>query len=256
MAIELKKDGRIATITLNRPEALNALDPTSVDELGKVMKEFRDDDNLWVAIVTGSGERAFCAGADIATTLPKLKAERGQPWKATPTPMRGIEIWKPMVAAINGAALGGGLELALTCDIRIASEKAVFGVPEVRLGLIPGWGGTQRLPRAIGMAKAAEMLLTGKSIDAQEALRIGLINKVVPPAEVMSSAVQMANVLCEPSPLAVRAAKQAMVQGMERSLNEGLELEMLLEDNVLITEDFTEGTTAFMSKRKASFKAR
>ncbi|MBI2857591.1 MAG: enoyl-CoA hydratase/isomerase family protein [Chloroflexi bacterium] len=256
MTIELKKDGRIATITLNRPEALNALDPASVDELSKVMTEFRDDDNLWVAIVTGSGEKAFCAGADIVTTLPKLKAERGQPWKATPTPMRGIEIWKPMVAAINGAALGGGLELALTCDIRIASEKAVFGVPEVRLGLIPGWGGTQRLPRAIGMAKAAEMLLTGKSIDAQEALRIGLINKVVPPAEVMSSAVQMASVLCEPSPLAIRAAKQAMVQGIERSLNEGLELEMLLEDNVLITEDFIEGTTAFMSKRKASFKAR
>jgi len=256
MTIEYKKDGKIAIITLNRPEALNAMDPPSIDELSKVLIDFRDDENLWVGIITGAGEKAFCAGADVATTLPRMKAVRGQPWKTPPTPMRGLDLWKPLIAAVNGAALGGGLEIALACDIRIASERAIFGVPEVRLGLIPGWGGTQRLARLIPPAKAAEMLFTGRPIDAAEAYRIGLVNRVVPPAELMNAAMQMAQFVCEPAPLAVRAAKQAMLQGLDRSLADGLELEQILEDNTLITEDFEEGTSAFLSKRKPVFRAK
>jgi enoyl-CoA hydratase/carnithine racemase len=185
MSVEYKKEGKIATITLNRPEALNAINPEVIAELSRIFHDFRDDDNLHVAIITGSGERAFCAGADVGKTLPRMKKNRGQPWKFEPTPMRGMDCWKPLVAAVNGLALGGGLEIVLACDIRIASERAIFGVPEVTLGLIPGWGGTQRLPRAIPQAIAAEMLLTGKPMSAQEAYRVGLVNKVVPPAELM-----------------------------------------------------------------------
>ena len=161
-----------------------------------------------------------------------------------------------MIAAVNGAALGGGLEIALACDLRIASENATFGVPEVTLGLIPGWGGTQRLPRVIPLAKAAELLLTGRPIGAQEAYRIGLVNKVVPLAELMPTAKQMAGMLCRPAPLAVRATKQAMIQGMSLSLGDGLELEKNLNDFLVTTQDFDEGCEAFIEKRKAIFKAK
>jgi enoyl-CoA hydratase/carnithine racemase len=160
-----------------------------------------------------------------------------------------------MIAAINGAALGGGLEIALACDLRIASEKAIFGTPEVTLGLIPGWGGTQRLPRVIALAKAAELLLTGKPISAQEAYRIGLVNKVVPLSELMPTAKQMAETLCRRAPLAVRAAKQAMIQGMD-VLEDGLKLERTLNDFLVTTDDFDEGCKAFVEKRPAVFKGK
>lgn len=256
MAIEYKKEGRVATFTLNRPEALNAMDPATFKELSEALIDFRGDDELWVGIITGAGERAFCAGADIKTMLPQMQENRGQAWRMPPSIVRGLDLWKPLVAAVNGACLGGGLEIALACDIRIASEKATFGVPEVRLGLIPGWGGTQRLPRLIPWAKAAEMLFTGRPIDAQEAYRIGLVNKVVPLAELMSAAKKMAEDLCEPGPLAVRAAKQAMLQGTSVGLQEGLQIEAMLEDFCLSTEDFREGTQAFVERRKPSFKAK
>jgi len=256
MPIDYRKDGRIAVFTINRPDALNAMNPELTEQLSKAMFDFRDDDNLWVGIVTGAGDRAFCAGADVATTLPRMKANRFREGAIPPTPMRGMNLWKPLIAAVNGAALGGGLEIALACDIRIASEKAIFGLPECRLGLIPGWGGTQRLARAIPLAKACEMIFTGRTIDAAEAFRVGLVNRVVPPAELMNSAMQMANFVCEPAPLAVRAAKQAMMEGLERSLVEGLELEQILEDVVLGTEDFEEGTSAFLSKRKPAYRAK
>jgi len=256
MAVDYKKDGKVATFTLNHPESMNVLNPPTVSELSKALMDFRDDDNLWVGIITGAGSRAFCAGADIKTTLPWLKDIIGEPWQQPQTTMRGLTLWKPIIAAINGVALGGGLELALSCDMRIASEKASFGVPEVKLGLIPGWGGTQRLPRAIPAAIAAELLLTGRSIDAQEAYRIGLVNKIVPPDELMTAAMQMAQALCEAAPLAVRAAKRAMVQGTSLSLEEGLQLEATLEDFLLVTEDFEEGTKAFVEKRKPTFKAK
>lgn len=256
MAIESKKEGRIAIFTLNRPEALNAMDPKSAEELSQALTDFRGDNELWVGIITGAGKRAFCAGADIKSMLPFMKENRGEVWRMPPTIMRSLDLWKPMIAAVNGACLGGGLEIALACDLRIAAENATFGLPEVRLGLIPGWGGTQRLPRVIPWAKAAEMLLTGRPIDAREAYRIGLVNKVVPLSELMSEAKKMAEALCEPGPLAVRAAKQAMIQGTSVGLQEGLQLEAMLEDFCLSTEDFEEGTKAFVEKRKPQFKAK
>ena len=195
MCVDFIKEGKTAIITINRPEAHNAINPETYEALSKAFVEFQNDDGLWVAIVTGAGERAFCAGADIRSTLPKLKEAIGQSGTEPPIIMRGLDLWKPLVAAVNGVALGGGLELCLACDIRIASESATFGVPEVNLGLIPAWGGTQRLPRLIPWAKAAELLLTGRPIDAQEAYRIGLVNKVVPLADLMTTAKQMADML-------------------------------------------------------------
>jgi E-phenylitaconyl-CoA hydratase len=256
MSIDYKKEGKIAIFTLNRPEALNSIDPESLKELSRALTDFKTDDELMVGIITGTGDRAFSVGADIKTMLPEIKKTRGQPSAGPPTIMRGLDLWKPLVAAINGACLGGGLEIALACDLRIASENATFGLPEVTLGLIPGWGGTQRLPRVIPFAKAAELLLTGRPINAQEAYRIGLVNKVVPLPELMPLARQMAEMLCRPAPLAVRAAKQAMIQGTSLSLEGGLKLEKTLTDFLVTTEDFDEGCKAFAEKRKPVFKAK
>jgi enoyl-CoA hydratase/carnithine racemase len=256
MPVEYKKEGKIAIIMLNRPEAHNALNPETYTALSEALLDFKADESLWVGILTGAGSKAFCAGADIKEMLPRLINTDGKRWEEPPTILRGLELWKPMVAAVNGVALGGGLELCLACDIRIAAENATFAVPEVTLGLIPAWGGTQRLPRLIVGAKAAEMLFTGRPIDAQEAYRIGLINKVVPQAELMATAMQMAELLCKPGPLAVRAAKQAMIQGTSMSLSEGLKLERELSDYVTGTEDFIEGTRAFTERRKPEFKAK
>jgi enoyl-CoA hydratase len=257
VAIDYQKEGKIALFTINRPEALNSINVQAAQELHDAMVDFRDDSEVWVGIITGVGDRAFCAGADIKDMLPFLKENLPQrPWAMPDTPMRGLELWKPLIAAINGVAMGGGLEIALACDLRIASEKARFGTPEVTLGLIPGWGATQRLPRVIPMCKAAELLLLGKPIDAQEAYRIGLVNKVVAPEAVMSTAREWADIICQAGPLAVRAAKEAMVRGSSLTLEEGLRLENALEGYVMSTEDFTEGTSAFQEKRKPDFKAR
>jgi len=256
LAIDYKKEGRIAIFTINRPEAMNAMNVEAIGELHEAMVDFRDDPDLWVGIITGAGERAFSAGADIKDMLPFMKEHRDSPWAMPATPMRGLELWKPLIAAINGMALGGGLEIALACDIRIASENARFGTPEVTLGLIPGWGGTQRLPRMVPWCKAAEILLMGRPIDAQEAYRIGLVNKVVPLEQLMPTAREWAEVICQAGPLAVRAAKEAMIRGCSMSLEEGLRLENSLEVYLLGTEDFTEGTTAFVEKRKAVYKAK
>jgi enoyl-CoA hydratase/carnithine racemase len=256
MAIDYKKEGRIAIFTINRPEAMNALNVETVRELHEAMLDFRDDPELWVGIITGAGERAFCAGADIKDWLPFNKEHRYDPWSAPPSIMRGIELWKPLIAAINGLALGGGLEMALACDIRIAAENARLGTPEVTLGLIPLWGGTQRLPRMVPWCKAAEILLMGKPVDAQEAYRIGLINKVVPQAEVMATAREWAQVICQAGPLAVRAAKEAMISGYNLTLEDGLRLENSLGAYLYGTEDFTEGTKAFVEKRKPNYKAK
>lgn len=256
MAVDYKKEGRLAIITLNRPEALNSFDPDLVDETNKCLYDFNNDDDLWVAIITGTGERAFSVGADIKATLPRIQnsAHRGEmPVVAI---CEDMQIWKPIIAAVNGACLGGGFEVALACDIRIASEKATFGFPEINLGLIPGWGGTQRLPRAIPLGKAIEMLTSAVPINAQEAYRIGLVNKVVPAAELMDEARKMAEALLKPAPLAARAAKQAIMQGLNTTLLSGLELEYQLEKYVTKTQDFEEGRAAFIEKRKADFKAK
>jgi enoyl-CoA hydratase/carnithine racemase len=256
MAVNYEKSGRIAIFTINRPEAMNALNMETMRELQKVMTEFRDDPELWVGIVTGAGEKAFCGGADIKDTLPFMREHGRDPWAMPPSIMRGLEMWKPLVAAINGMALGGGLELALACDIRIAADNARLGTPEVTLGLIPGWGGTQRLPRAIPWCKAAELLLTGKLIDAEEAYRIGLVNKVVPQVEVMATAREWAEAICKAAPLAVMSAKEDMIRGSAMTLEEGLRLENSLVASVMSTEDFAEGTRAFVEKRKPGYKAK
>lgn len=257
MIIEYKKEDRLALFIINRPEVLNAINVQAARELHDALVNFRDDPEVWVGIITGAGEKAFCAGADIKDMLPFLKEILpARPWSMPATHMRGLEIWKPLIAAINGLALGGGLELALACDIRIASENARFGAPEVTRGLIPGWGGTQRLPRLIPACKAAELLFIGKLIDAQEAYRIGLVNTVVPPEAVLPTAKEWAQQICQAGPLAVRAAKQAMLRGINMTLEDGLKLENDLEGYVMGTEDFAEGIRAFAEKRKPNFKAR
>jgi E-phenylitaconyl-CoA hydratase len=250
MLVEYKKEDNFAIFTLNRPAVFNAQNIQLLKELEAALQRFRDEKEIWVGIITGAGEKAFCAGADIKETLPFLKEIRGRSWEFPKTLMKGMDIWKPLIAAINGLALGGGLEIVLACDIRIASEKAQLGLPEVRLGIIPGAGGTQRLPRMIPWCKAAEIIFTGKSIDAKEAFRIGLINEVVPPEKVLPRAKEWAARICESGPLAVRAAKEAMIRGSNMTLDEGVRLEDSLQSFLLTTKDFIEGTSAFVEKRK------
>jgi len=256
MAILYEKKSKIAYITLNRPEAFNSINPEIWTELGKALVDYRDDPDMLCAIITGSGNKAFCAGADIREMLPYIKENKSQSELWMSTIMRGLEVWKPIIAAVNGIAFGGGMELAMACDIKIASENATFGQPEIKLGLIPGWGGTQRLPRAIPVARAAEMLFTGDPIDAQEAFRLGLINRVVPLEELMPAAEKWAEKLCAIGPLALRAAKEAMIKGLDMNLADGLKLEQRLFESLLETEDFEEGTKAFVEKRKADFKGK
>ena len=256
MGFLYEKRGRIAYMTIDRPRALNAIDPQTFQEMSNALVSFRDDKEVWVAIITGSGSRAFCVGADIGEMLPVLGDIRNEWWRVPPTLFRGLELWKPTIAAINGHALGGGLELALGCDLRIASENATFGFPEVTLGIIPGWGGTQRLPRAIGRAKANEMVLMGERIDAQEAYRLGLINKVVPADQLMPAAEQWAQKLCEIPPIAVRSAKEAMTKGIDMTLEEGLRLETKLMDICTVTQDHLEAKAAFFEKRKPNIQGK
>jgi len=256
VAIEYKKEDKIAILTINRPRAFNSIDVETWQEINETMVDIRDDPEVWVGIVTGAGDKAFCAGADIKDTLPFMREHKHSQWMWPDSHMYGLDTWKPLIAAINGVALGGGLEIALACDIRIASENARLGTPEVSLGLIPAWGGTQRLPRMIPWCKAAELVLTGKPVDAQEAYRIGLVNQVVPQEELMSTALEWANKLCQVGPLAVRAAKEAMIRGSNLTLDDGLRLERALSAQVFGTEDFIEGTTAYLEKRKPDFKAK
>lgn len=256
MNIEYKKEGKIAIFTINRPEAMNAFNPDSALELSNALIDFQKNEDLWVGIMTGAGEKAFCAGADIKTMLPDSKNNKGKDYNKPRSIYRGLDLWKPVIAAVNGLCLGGGLEIALACDFRIAAEKAKFGLPEVTLGLIPGMGGTQRLPRVISFGKAAEMIYTGAIIDAQEAYRIGLVNKVVALDKLLEETKNIAETICKAGPLAVRAAKQAMYQGISLGLQEGLQLESLLVDYIFDTDDFTEGTNAFMEKRKPDFKGK
>jgi E-phenylitaconyl-CoA hydratase len=256
MELKYEKEGKVALLTLNRPEALNTLSPELFRQLHDAMEDFRADPDLWVGIITGTGEKAFCAGADIKTWLPFVKETKSKPWLFPSTTMRGMELWKPLIAAINGIAMGGGLELALACDLRIASEKARFASPEVRLGIMPRLGGTVRLPQAIPPAIAAEMMLTGKPINAQEAYRIGLVNKVVPQEQVMREAKEWADDLCKVGPLAARAIKESMIRGRGLSTEEALWLENTLALPLYETEDYVEGRAAFREKREPVFQAK
>ncbi len=253
---------RVVTITINRPEAMNAIDPETHEALVAAWTRFRDDDGAWVAILTGAGDRAFSAGADLKKMIPAaFSGGRGYDPVAHNAYglggiTRGLEIWKPMIAAINGFCLAGGLEQALACDFRIAAEHARFGLTEVRWAIMPGAGGTQRLPRVVGLTRAMEMILTAEPIDAQEALRIGLVNRVVPLPRLMEEARALAQTLCERGPLALRAAKEAVLRGLSLPLADGLRLEAFLAGTLRGTEDAAEGPRAFAEKRKPNFKAR
>ncbi|MDP7068802.1 MAG: enoyl-CoA hydratase-related protein [Acidimicrobiales bacterium] len=250
-------EDHIAYVTINRPEAYNACDQPTYDRLAEVWADFARNDDAWIAILTGAGDKAFCAGSDIK-----------QNFNSAPQPadnfapagrrdlMRGLEIWKPVIAAINGHCNGGGLEQALSCDIRIASHNAQFGLGEVLLGLLPGGGGTQRLPRTIPLGHALWMLYSGERIDAEEAHRLGLVNKVVPFEDLLPTAKAMAETLLKAGPLAVRAIKQAAIQGMSMPLEDGLRLEEHLFHLLASTEDSSEGTRAFAEKREPQWKGR
>jgi len=257
MELEYVKEGKIAIFTLNRPEALNALSPKLFQQFHNALEDFREDTDLLVGIITGSGEKAFCAGADIKTWLPFVKETKRKPWLFPSTIMRGgMEIWKPLIAGINGIAMGGGLELALACDLRIASEKARLGTPEVKLGLMPRLGATLRLPQMVPWAKATEMMFMGKVVDAEEACRIGLVNKVVPADQVMPVAKEWAQDLCKVAPLAVKAIKESMMRGKHLSTEEALWLENSLALSLYDTEDYQEGRAAFKEKRTPIFKGK
>jgi enoyl-CoA hydratase/carnithine racemase len=249
------KKGHVVYMTINRPDAMNAFDFATIREFSEANIKFRDDDDAWVAILTGAGDKAFSAGFDLKELIPGQE-RLPSPGSGPPLIQRGLNVWKPFIAAINGFAMGGGLELALACDIRVAAKGVKLSVPEVRWNLIPGWGGTQRLPRMIPRALAAEMLLTGASIDADEAYRIGLVNKVVPPAELMPTAEAYAERIAQNGPLAVRAAKEAMIRGTSMTLDKGMKLELKLVDGLLGTEDAKEGPKAFAEKRKPVFKGK
>jgi enoyl-CoA hydratase/carnithine racemase len=256
MDLLIEKQGKIALFTLNRPEAMNSLSPNLFREMHEAFEDFNRDPELWVGIVTGAGDKAFCAGADVKEWLPFVRESRAKPWLLPTTPLRGMEVTKPLIAAVNGAAMGGGLELVLCCDLRIASEKARFAFPEARLGILPRLGGTTRLPRNLPWCKAAEILFLGKPVDAQEAYRIGLINKAVPPEQVLPSAMEWARELCSVAPLALRSIKEAMTKSRGMSLEEALWIENSLGMALYDTEDYKEGRAAFREKRPPLFKGR
>jgi enoyl-CoA hydratase/carnithine racemase len=254
MPIEYQKEGKVAIFTINRPEVLNALSPEALWELTEALIDFRDNKDLWVGIITGAGEKAFCTGLDLRGARPGGAINPARQGMPQATLVRGLELWKPLIAAVNGYAFGGGFEIALACDIRIAADTARFGLTEVTLGLIPGWGGTQRLPRMLPFGKAAELMLMGKRIDAQEAFNLNLVSKVVPQKDLMTTAKEWATQMCDLAPLAVRAAKEAMIRGRDMTLADGLQLETELGRGVLSSKDFAEGRQAFMEKRKAAYK--
>lgn len=263
MAVLFEKKEKIAIITINRPEAMNALDGETLDQLTKAWIDFRDDSDLWVAIVTGAGDKAFCTGADLknlrkfySSMTPIQRREQSEKEPGVGGITRNLEIWKPIIAAVNGHCLAGGLEIALACDIRIAAENATFGLTEVSWGIIPGAGGTQRLPRLISPAKGLEMILCAARIDAQEALKIGLVSSVVPLKDIMAEAIKTAERICKNAPLAVRAAKEAIYRGLDLPLSEGLRLEQFLAEPIRQSEDAKEGPRAFSEKRKPVFKGR
>ncbi len=250
--------GPVATITLNRPSALNALNVRMLEELSEALARLGGDENVRAVILTGAGTKAFAAGADIGelNALPSARAAEAQARKGQALTTLIERLRVPVIAAVNGFALGGGCELAMACDIRIASENAKFGQPEVNLGILPGYGGTQRLTRLVGEGTAMYLCLTGEMIDAQEALRVGLVQKVVPLDGLLREAQRIAGLIVAKAPLAVAAAKRAIVEGASVPLSDGLALEALLFGQIVMTDDFREGSQAFLDKRKAQFSGR
>lgn len=257
MSIDFVVEDGIATITMNRPERLNAMDAAHYQALSEAWIAVRDDPAIRVAIITGAGERSFTTGADLKSFIPAVTSvaelmltQAGQLLN------RGLEVWKPVIAAVNGYCVGGGMTLMLAADIRVAAEHATFGVAEVKRGIFPANGGTQRIVHQLPHAIAMELLLTGDSIDAPTAARWGLINKVVPAADVMPTALAYAKRIAANAPLAVQAAKELAIRSMDVDLATGLRFEQLMLRHLQGTDDVREGTTAFAEKRPARFTGR
>jgi enoyl-CoA hydratase len=252
----IENRGPVALITVNRPDKLNALDVRTREELLAALQELGKDAAVRVIVITGAGEKAFIAGADISEFTGKTPLETREMMQKSRAFDAMEDCPKPVIAMINGYALGGGCELAMSCDIRIASAKAKFGQPEIKLGIIPGGGGTQRLARLIGEGKAMELILTGDMIDAEEALHLGLVNHVVAPEQLEAKTMEIAGKIAEKSPIAVQIAKKSVKNAARLGLHAGLEAETDLFILCFTSEDKEEGIRAFMEKRKPVFKGR
>jgi enoyl-CoA hydratase len=255
--ITVEIDGHVAVLTFDRPQVLNALDGTLLGEVSCALIALERNAEVRAIVITGAGEKAFAAGADIGelNALGSAIAGADQARKGQSLTRQIERLRKPVIMAINGFALGGGCEIAMSGDIRIASENAKFGQPEVNLGLIPGYGGSQRTTRLVGKGMAAYLCLTGEIIDAREALRIGLVQKVVPLAELLTEAKRIANVIASKAPLAIAACKRVINNGAHLSIDDALELEALEFGTLVDTKDFREGTGAFLEKRKPTWTA-
>jgi len=252
-----RKENGIGVLTINRPDKLNAISNELTDEMEAFLDEVEKDEDLRVLVITGAGDKAFAAGADIGELVERdarLGREVSRRRQQLFSRIENLPV--PVIAAVNGYALGGGLELALACNIRLCSENARFGAPEVKLGIIPGDGGTQRLPRLVGLGRAMEMILTGDFIDAGEAYRIGLVNRVVPPGDLMKEALDLAVKIASRPPLAVKYAKEAVNRSQEGDSASGYALESYLHALTCTTEDKREGVAAFLEKRKGTFKGK
>src|SRR5271170_7112080 len=253
--VAYEKNGRIAYVTMNRPKVLNALNHAALTDLRAAFEDARDDEAIRGVILTGTGDKSFIAGADINEVATDTPVQTVEKTRRGHNLMDLIEnLGKPVIAAVNGFALGGGCEAALACTIRLASDSSKFGLPEVKLGIMPGYGGTQRLPRLVGKGAALQLILTGSMISAQEAYRIGLVNEVVPGTELISRAEAILNQIAANAPLSLKYALQAVNNGLETSLSEGLLLEASLVAICTSTEDKKEGTSAFLEKRPAKFQ--
>jgi enoyl-CoA hydratase len=253
----VERDGAVAIVTFNRPEKLNALNSATLRSLDSALVAMGADDDVRAIILTGAGEKSFVAGADINELAVLTPAQGKEHARAGQRVFDRIEqLGKPVIAAINGFALGGGCELAMACTVRIASDTARLGQPEINLGIIPGYAGSQRLPRLVGKGRALELLLTGDMIGAQRAYEIGLVNQVVPAAELMPAARKMAQTLASKAPIAVRYILEAVNQGLDMSLEQGQVLETALFGAIASTDDTKEGTAAFLAQRKATWKGR
>lgn len=250
MAVDFVKENHVAYITINRPEAMNSLDPESFEQLKAIFTEIKCDDDVRVSVLTGAGDKAFSTGTDMKKTPPPSECMAAMYLKDYPmTVIPYMKMWKPVIAAVNGFAVGGGMEMALACDIRIASTNAKFGLTEVKVASLAGLNGTQCLPRAVPQAIAMKMLLTGEMIDAQEAYRIGLVSDVVEPGWLKGFAKTLAEKIASNAPLSVKAAKQAALMGMDLPLEHAISFSQLLWGILRDTEDRKEGFTAFAEKR-------
>src|SRR6202162_280750 len=252
-----ERKGPIAYVTLNRPKVLNALSQGAWEDLRTAFEQARDDAAVLGAILTGAGDKPSIEGEDISELAQATSVDAEKSSRSGQAVLDLIEnLGKPVIAAVNGFALGGGCETAMACTIRVAAEHAKFGQPEVKLGIIPGYGGTQRLPRLVGKGRALQIILTGEMITAQEAYRIGLVNEVVPAAELIGRAEAVLKLMASNAPLSIKYALQAVNKGLETSLSEGLLIESSLVAICTSTEDKKEGTAAFLEKRAANFKGR